>query len=282
MWLDRLLAWPISWPLAPVPQAVLAALATALLLSGGLRLAGRRDLAPLGVGAGLALGWWLILGGPTASPRQLPERLPGLALAGVVAGLLLAQFGRGGGRGGGWVGRAGAALLVLTAAWWLAGAPLAPADLRRAAVPLLALAVLGAAAVELRTPLRAVVAFGLALAGIWLAAPIGPWSMLAMAAFAAALGGLVAGQREGQGVGTPPGGVAAWLPMALGLAGLVAGPLLARGAAADWNAAAAPFAALWLGPVLAARIGGPAGGPLGWGLAGGVPLLFAWLLGRGG
>jgi hypothetical protein len=263
MHLDSLWHQALPW------QGAAAALGTALLWALLLRLAGRRDLAALGAGAGLALGWVLTLGLPTASPRQLPERLPLLALAGLLAGLVLAQWGRGRARLTG----IGAALLVLAAGWWLAGAPLVPADLRRGALALLALSLLAAGVLlELRSPGRAAAALALLLAGFWLAAPAGPWLVLAAAALAAALGGLAGG---------PAWGTAAALPVALGLAGLAAGPVLARGAAADWTAAAAGLAALWLGPALAARIGGRFGLPLGWGLAGGLPLLFTWLLVRG-
>jgi len=69
--------------------------------------------------------------------------------------------------------------------------------------------------------------------------------------------------------------------MALALCGLSAGPVLARAVAADWTAAATPFAALALGPALAARIGGTTAGPVfGWTVAGGMPLLITWLLSR--
>ncbi|WP_205083275.1 hypothetical protein, partial [Paracraurococcus ruber] len=65
-----------------------------------------------------------------------------------------------------------------------------------------------------------------------------------------------------------------------------AGPVLARGGAADWTIAAAPLAALWLGPALAGRLPGLAAGRLGQGLgqglggavAGLLPLALAWLL----
>ncbi|MBX6744811.1 MAG: hypothetical protein IRY87_22490, partial [Acetobacteraceae bacterium] len=85
MHLDSLLPW----------KGAVVALAAALVWAGLLRLAGRRDLAALGAGAGLALGWVVVLGLPTASPRQLAERLPMLALAGLMAGLVLSLLGRG-------------------------------------------------------------------------------------------------------------------------------------------------------------------------------------------
>ncbi|WP_240048411.1 hypothetical protein, partial [Crenalkalicoccus roseus] len=116
--LDSLWAW----------RGALLALAAALLWAGAGRALRRPDLAALGAGVGLAAGWVLTLGLITASPRQLPERLPLLALAAAGAGLLLALPGGGRGR----VAGAGAVLALLAAAWWLAGAPLASPDLRRA------------------------------------------------------------------------------------------------------------------------------------------------------
>jgi len=257
MHLDSLLPW----------KGAVVALAAALVWAGLLRLAGRRDLAALGAGAGLALGWVVVLGLPTASPRQLAERLPMLALAGLMAGLVLSLLGR----GRAWVA-GGVALMVLGAGWWLAGAPLDLADLRRGGLALLALVLLVAALLEASSPARAGLAAALLLAGIWMSAPFGPWRVLAAAALAAALGGFAGG-----GVW----GLAATLPIAAGLAGLAAGPLLGRGAAVDWLTAAAPVAALWLGPVLGARLGGRFGLPLGWMLAGGLPLLLIWLILRG-
>lgn len=164
-----------------------------------------------------------------------------------------------------------AALGLLGAGWWLAGGPLTPADLGRAGVPLLALAALGAAALlALRGPVPAAAALALLAAGLWLYGPPGPWWALALVAAAAALGAL-----PGGGWGPAPA-----LPLAIGLAALAAGPVLARGGGTDWLVAAAPFAALWIGPGLGARIGGRSGTPLGWAIAGGLPLIFVWLLHR--
>ncbi len=218
---------------------------------------------------GLAVGWAVTLGLPFASPRQLAERLPLLALAGFVGGLLLTFL------AANRVSRLtlGAALLLAAGAWWLTGAPMTAADLRSALVPLLALGAAAAvASLELRSPLRCAVAFALALTALWIARPAGPWPVLAAAGVAAAVGGFPAGA---------PWTAAIAAPMALALTGLAAGPILARGIAADWTAAASPFAALALGPTLAARIGGTHGGPIiAWTVAGGLPLLITWLLSR--
>jgi hypothetical protein len=269
MSLDAL--WPASWPLPPATwHGALAALAAAFAWAGLLRLAGRRDLAALGAGLGVAAGWALTLGVPVASPRQLAERLPLLALAASAASLPLALVA---------TRRAlglalGAALLLGAGAWWLAGAPTTAADLRRALAPLVTVGGLAAlAALELRSPLRVAAAFAFLLAAVLIAPPPGPWPILAALGVTAALGSWPAG---GAWTAAPA------LPLALALTGLAAGPLLARGAASDWTASTAPFAAVALGPALATRIGGGgrAGPAVGWAVAGGFPLLITWLLAR--
>ena len=168
---------PLPEALAPWAGPVVAAL-LALAWAGLARLRRRPDLAGLGAGLGLAAGWLLTLGQLTGSPRQLPERLPALALAAGLLGLLLALAGR-----RGWVTGPLAALGLLGAGWWLAGGPLTPADLGRAGVPLLALAALGAAALlALRGPVPAAAALALLAAGLWLYGPPGPWWPLALVA----------------------------------------------------------------------------------------------------
>jgi hypothetical protein len=252
--------WPPFWD-GPV-----AALAAALLWAGLSRLLRRPGLAALAPGIGLAAGWLLVLGLVLGTPRQLPERLPAPLLAGLLAGLALLLAGRLRGLAAGLV----AGLAALGTAWWLAGGPLTQADLLRVVIPITALGVLAATALlGAAGAAQAACAFALLAAGLWLGGPPGPWLALALAGLAACLGGLAAG---------PGWAVAAALPVGLGLTGLVAGPVLARGAAADWTTAAAPLAALWIGPALAGRIGGRAGLVIGWVLAGGTPLLFTWLL----
>jgi hypothetical protein len=234
-----------------------------------LRLLDRRDLAGLGMAFGLAVGWAATLGLPFASPRQLAERLPLLALGGFATALPLALLAT----GRAWRLVLGAGPILAAGAWWLAGAPTTAADLRRALVPVLAFGAFSAiAALELRSPLRATAAFALLLAAQWTLQPTGPWLVLAAAGVAAALGASPSGA---------PWTAAAALPAALALAGVAAGPIVARGGAADWTAGVAPFVALSLGPALAARIGGRAGPVLGWAVAGGLPLLTTWLLARG-
>lgn len=258
--------------LGPPWRAGGLALAAALGWAGACRLLRRRELGALGAGIGIAAGWWLLLGLPAASPRQILERLPMLAVAGAAAGLLLAVVA---GSARGMAAAVLAAAGLLAGAWWLGGMPLAPADLRRAAVTLLALAVLMLGlALALRGAWQAMAAGAVLAGGLWIAAPPGgPWLALAACLPAAALGAAVAGPAWG--------GAAARLPMALALGAVAAAPVLGRGAAADWAAAAAPVAALWLGPALAGQLRGRAAPVLGWGLASGLPLVFAWLLARG-
>jgi hypothetical protein len=247
-------------------RGVAAALVVALAWAGLFRLLRRGDLASLGAGIGLAVGWALALGIVAGTPRQLPERLPVVVIGGALAGFVLAVAGR---RGA--ISLLLAALGLLGAAWWLAGGPLTLPDLRRGMVVLLALAALGAAALlALRGPVGAAAAMALLAAGLWFFGPPGPWFLLALIGLAAALGALPVGGW----------GPAAVLPVAIGLAALAAGPVLARGSPADWLVAAAPFAALWLGPALGGRIGGRAGEPVGWAMAGLLPLIFVWLLHR--
>jgi hypothetical protein len=245
-------------------RGVAAALVVALAWAGLFRLLRRGDLASLGAGIGLAVGWALALGIVAGTPRQLPERLPVVVIGGALAGFVLAVAGR---RGA--ISLLLAALGLLGAAWWLAGGPLTLPDLRRGMVLLLALVALGAAALlALRGPVGAAAAMALLAAGLWFFGPLGPWFLLALIGLAAVLGALPAGAW----------GSAAALPVAIGLAALAAGPVLARGSTADWLVAAAPFAALWLGPALGGRIGGRAGEPVGWAMAGLLPLIFVWLL----
>jgi hypothetical protein len=252
-------------------QGAALALAAAFAWAGACRLLGRPHLGAAGAGLGLAAGLVLTLGSVTASPRQLPERLPLLAVAGAAGGLLLTLLGGGGRRDG--VAAAAAALVLPAGAWWIMGAPQTLIDLHRVAVPALAVLVLLAALHSgLRGPWQATGATAVLLAGLALSAPLGPWLFLAAVVLAASCGAAVAGPAWP----APPR-----LPVALVLGALVAAPLLGRGAAADWTVAAAPLLALWVAPTLATRLPGRAAVPLAWIIAGGLPLVFTWLLRRG-
>ncbi len=228
--------WGVLWPWR---GAALAFLVAACMAFGASRLR-RPRLAALAAGAGVLGGWWATFGLLTATPRQLPERLPLLALA------LLVLAGLGGAAAARW--RAAGPLLTaagaLGAGWWMAGAPLHGADLPRA-MPVLA-GVAGAAFVlAMRGGGRgiALTAVGSGFAGLLGAAAPGPGVVLGAGLLGAALGSAA--------VRPAPAGSLAALPLAGGLAALVAMPVVARGGAADWAAAAAPVAAVLLGPAVA-------------------------------
>jgi hypothetical protein len=205
------------------------ALAAAMLAALGMVLGARRWpwLAGLATGAGVLAGWWWVFGSLPASPRQLPERLPLLALA-VLAWTAL---------GLGWR-RAPRAMMAglgaLGAGWWMAGAPRNAADLWQAAP------VLGAVALYVGLALRGgrwapLLAAAALLAGLVLAGLPGPGPVLAAVLVAASLAARLA----------PAGGPLAALPFATALAALAAVPLLARGAPMDWAVAGVPLLVLW-------------------------------------
>jgi hypothetical protein len=209
----------LGWPAVAV--ASLAALA--------VLLAARRWhwLGALSAGAGVLAGWWWVFGTLPASPRQLPERLPLLALA-VLAWTAL---------GLGWR-RAPRPAMVLAGAlgvgWWMAGAPRSAADLMQAAPVLASVALYGLLALR-GARWAPVLAAAALLAGLLLAGLAGPGPMLGAVLLAASLVARF----------VPVGGTLARLPFAAALAALAAVPVLARGAPADWVVAAVPLLVLW-------------------------------------
>lgn len=254
----------LNW-LGPWQGAALAGVVT-LVVAGLARVLRWPGVATAAAGCGLAAGWLLVLGEISASPRQLSERLPLVAVAAAAAGTLLVAAGW---RVTAWVL---AVPVALAGAWWLGGAPMVLPDLLRAALPLAALAILAVLTlVALDGPLLGALAAASLAGGIWLAAPLGPWLPLVAALLAALLAGTAGG------LAWPPG---ARLAPALGLAAVAAGPVMARGTVADWLAGAAPLAVLWLGPAFGARLGGKAGAMAGWVLAASLPLLLLWLARR--
>lgn len=225
------LAFPDAW------QGVVLGGALALLWALGFGLARRRGLASLAFAAGCALAWVATLGLVTASPRQLPERLPLLALAALLLTAPLPRWPR--------LGWAVVLVLALGGGWWLAGGPLTWPDLRRAmpvAAGMAGLVLLIRA--RLDAPWPGVVAAAAALGALMLAGQRGPQVLLEAGVAAAALGAALAR--------APWGPVAPAL--ALALAAPTALPVVARGAMADWVAAAAAPTALWLGPLVGARL----------------------------
>ncbi|HZF77466.1 MAG TPA: hypothetical protein VE033_16690, partial [Acetobacteraceae bacterium] len=191
----------------------LMALAVPLAWAAAFRRLGLPGMAGGALAAGAAAGFVLLLGLSLASPRQLWERLPLLML------LLALPV------GGGWV----ASLGVATAsAWWMSGAPRTAADWRDAAPELAGIAGLVLLLrPRLGEPWAAVAGTAALLAGLLAAAPPGPVPVLAAILLAAALGAAL---------GRAP--VAATAP-AVAMAALGVLPVLARGAPADWAAAAA-------------------------------------------
>ncbi len=253
----------LLWPWRGAVPAFLLALAVGV----AARRLGRPALAGAAAGIGVLAGWWVTFGLLTASPRQLPERLPllmlGLAVL-VPAALRLAARAA-------WIGPALAGLGAAGVGWWMAGAPLVAPDLARAWPVLAGVAALALGlALRLAGGWRGPLAAAALLGGLVAAGLPGPQPVLGAVLLAAALGAAAGGAAA-------PGVLAA-LPLAGGLAALAAIPVLARGAPADWAAGAAPAVALWLGGALGALLPGRAAAPVGAGLAGAAAVLAAWLL----
>jgi hypothetical protein len=245
-----------------------AAIAGAVAL--GVALAARALRRPLAGGAaagiGVLAGWWFAFGLLTATPRQLPERLPLLALVLAVGAPLLGAAAR----RRPWLAVPGAVLGALWVGWWMAGAPRSVPDLARAA-PVLGGVAAAALALALASAPRwaGPVAAAATLAGL-LAAPLpGPYAVLGLALLAATLGAAAV-----PAAGAPLAG----LPVAGALAALAAIPVMARGAPADWAVAAAPLAVLLAGAPLGARLSPGLGAPAGAALAGGLCAAVAFLL----
>lgn len=246
-------------------QGPLAAFLLALGWAGLLRRR-RPGIAALALGLGTVLGFAIILGVGLASPRQIFERLPALALAGLVLAVPLALT----------TARAVVGAMFVLAAiltgWWMSGAPLQPEDAVRAAPSLLAISLAAALLLgELGGAWRGIGAAGLLAALLAIAAPPGPWLLLGAVVAAACCGTLVAG---------PSLSPAARLPLAMVVAGVMGGPVLARGAATDWGVALGPLALLLLAPRLAGGLRGrwvlPVWAGLGLGVLGLVWLLRTW------
>lgn len=228
---DSLMPWR-----APIAALVFA-------LGWGFLLRRRPALAGLGLPLGVALGFGLVLGLGLASPRQLFERLPGLALGALAlaAPLALTQARA--------VQAISVGVGVVLAGWWMAGAPLHGDDVRRAATVWMAVSLAAAVlVVELEGGWRGVAVAALLAGLLALGAPPGPWTLLALC---------VAGAGLGASVALPALPPSARLPLAVVVAALMAGPVLGRGATVDWMAALGVLALAVLAPRLA-------GGARGW------------------
>ncbi len=225
----------------------LPVLATAALAAAGgvvARQARSPGLGGMLMGLGLLVGLAWTFGALQASPRQLPERLPMLALGLLLPAALAARWPR-----AAW---AAAAAAALGAGWWLAGAPLWWPDAERVAPVALALAAgAGLAMAALRGPWQApVLAAGLALL-LHVTAPRGPWADVALLLGAAGLAAAAFGRA------LPPAG---WIALGPLMAAVAAGPVLAIGRGADWAVPAALVCAValaWLArwPVAAVAAG---------------------------
>ncbi len=212
----------------------------------------RPGLAALGLPLGFATACWVVLGHVSASPRQLPERFPLLALGLAAMAVPVALLPRG------WLWASTAVTAGLGGAWWMAGAPLWGADVGRAVILLAALGVLlPALALEARERWAALGAAAFLAAGLFAAGALGPWSALGAALLLAALPALLLAP-----------GPAALVPLAVLVGALAAGPVVARGEAPDWLALAGPLAALLVGGGL---------GRWGW-VVGAVPVAAVWVV----
>lgn len=260
----------MEFTLPPEWRGFAVAAAVALLVAGVGRLLKRPRLAAAAAGIGLAAGFAAVLGVVNASPRQLAERLPALAILALVAGVVAAVPRRG-------FRLAGLAAGAALGAWWMAGAPLARADLVRAAPEALALLAAMAAVTWRGAAVPGMtVAWAALAAGLVAAGARGPQPAFALAGMGAALGAALL-----RGALGPAGRV----PLAVGLVGVAAVPLLARAAPADIAAAAAPALALIAGPAAARWLGRWLGLGLAAWLGPAVAALpavaAAWLLARG-
>lgn len=228
------------WTGGPWTGALLAA-GVALLACLLPRALARPNLAALAAPLGIGVGWIATLGLITASPRQLAERLPVLALAALLAALASAAV-----AARPFLVWVMAAIGAVATGWWMGGAPMGAADFIRA-LPVIG-GVAGAVLLGhalLRDGAQMLAALLALTAALAVATTPGPQMMLAVIAACGVAAAWIGGGLTG---------AAARLPLAILLAALAAVPVLARGGSADWLAAGAPYAALLLGPALATRL----------------------------
>lgn len=245
----------------------LLALLAALAWAGFFRWRRRPAFGGLGLPIAALIGVTALLGVVNASPRHLAERLPMVALGAL---LVAAPLGL-------WTPRWLVAALTWAGAafcgWWMAGAPLVEPDLLRATSVILPLWLLvPVVMVEAASPWRGSLAAVALAAGLVASAVPGPWLLLALILAGAALGQQMAGGAQAP--------ASARLPLGMLMAALIGGPILARGAPADWAAALAPLMPLLLGSRLGLKLKGWRAWPLPVALAA-LPVALAWWLARG-
>lgn len=210
-----------------------AALAAAGLVLAGAALARWRragEWPGMAIPLALLVALTLLLGGILASPRQLGERLPMLALLLGGPALLASAWPHR------WVARVALGLAALLAGWWMAGGGLTAAQPWPvlAAVALAALLPAPALARPWQGPLLAA---GLAVL-LLASAPPGPWAQAAL------LIALVAAASAAFGPVLPLAGRVALAPL---LVAVAAGPVIALARAADLGVAALLAVAALLG-----------------------------------
>ncbi|MES2713634.1 MAG: hypothetical protein V4653_18795, partial [Pseudomonadota bacterium] len=186
---DSLLAEAWPW------RGALLALLLAFAWAAGLRVARQPALAPAAAALGVALGWGATMGIVTASPRQLVERLPMLAMALVPLVLPVAGLARG---RAAMLGVVAAWLGVLGAAWWMAGGPVHGPSLVVALPVFAGVAAYGAALLwRMGDALEGGKAALALFAGLVAAGGFGPQPVLAACLVGAAFGAVLAGAGGG-------------------------------------------------------------------------------------
>lgn len=209
-----------------------AGLATALLVLTGAGLARFAGLPRLGkalLPVALLVGFTLVIGGLQASPRQLGERLPMLALF-LLGPALVAAW-----RPRPLLGWAMLGLAAMATGWWMSGGALHGPDLLRALPVLLAVAMAaGLAGVALRGPWQGGI-LPLGLAGMMaVALPPGPWFELALVLAVIGAAGMAFGRLQP---------MAGWIALGPAMAALAAGPVIALGRPQAWIIASGLLAA---------------------------------------
>lgn len=109
-------------PIPPFLQVPLAAFVVAVIAALLIRLIGGpgrgADLAGAALGVAVLATWMIQVGLPVISPRQVFERIPVVALGGLVIGFAMDSA-----RVEGWIRLVSMAGSGVLAAWWMVGAP---------------------------------------------------------------------------------------------------------------------------------------------------------------